>query len=114
MDNTHLMTIIVTVSIYLIINLIFGLFKFRSLTFNEISTAHNQTGIFSLTMSLVSTIVGGGVFLGIAEMGYNGGLCFVGVGIVYLFGSISLGIFSPHIRQFAANKQSYTRKLCLG
>ncbi|MDP1814033.1 MAG: hypothetical protein Q8K92_06250 [Leadbetterella sp.] len=72
----------------------------------EITTAKNSTSTIKLIITLVSTIIGGGMFLGIAEMGYNGGLAFMGIGLIYLFGSIALGLLAPNIRDFLEKQKS--------
>lgn len=97
---------IIGVTLYFCLNLIIGFFGFRKMSDEQVTTAKNQTGFINLTITLISTIVGGGMFLGVAEMGYNGGLIFLGVGFVYLFGSILLGLYAPYIRKFLNNIQA--------
>lgn len=97
---------IIGIIIYFLINLLVGVFGFRKMTVEEITTAKNKTSTIKLIITLVSTIIGGGMFLGIAEMGYNGGLAFMGIGLIYLFGSIALGLLAPNIRDFLDKKQA--------
>jgi SSS family solute:Na+ symporter len=103
MDNSNVL--IIGIIFYFAINLIIGLFGFKNMSYSEIATAQNQTNTFKLTITLLGTIIGGGMFLGIAEMGYNGGLAFIGLGLIYLFGSFCLGLMSPFIRDFISKKQ---------
>lgn len=97
---------IIGIIIYFVINLLVGVFGFRKMSVEQMTTAQNSTSTIKLIITLVSTIIGGGMFLGIAEMGYNGGLAFLGIGLIYLFGSIALGLLAPNIRDFLVKKEA--------
>jgi SSS family solute:Na+ symporter len=62
-------------------------------------TAPKETGWFTLSMSLLGTIVGGGMFIGVAQLGYEGGITPLALGISYLMGSIMMGVLAGPVRR---------------
>jgi solute:Na+ symporter, SSS family len=80
-----------------------GLSRLRRQSKSEYITAPNSTGVITLTLSLLGTIVGGGMFLGITDLGYREGLTVFALGVAYLVGSIIMGLLSPYIRRTCAD-----------
>ena len=101
-------TLILTLIVYYSLALGIGLARSRKSTKSQYITAPNSTGFVSLTLSLLGTIVGGGMFLGIAELGYGGGTLVFGLGVAYLFGSIIMGVLAPSIRAYMRKKEVLT------
>lgn len=92
-------TLMLVLVLYYAVVLIIGVFKFRDQSKSEYVTAPNSTGFVVLTLSLLSTIVGGGMFLGVAQIGYGGGMTAIALGVAYLIGSAMIGLLAPRLRE---------------
>jgi SSS family solute:Na+ symporter len=93
--------ILLTIFAYYVIVLAFGLYGLQRQTATDYVSAPGRTHFIPLTLTLVATVVGGGMFLGVAQIAFEQGLPAFSLGIAYLVGSVILGILAPQIRQYA-------------
>jgi len=100
--------LIITLSVYFVSVLLVGILRFRHQTPKEYITAPSSTGFLALTASLLGTIVGGGMFLGVAQLGFEKGITVFALGISYFVGSIILGLLAPHFRNYAKDNNITT------
>jgi len=114
MDN-HQYNIVISIIIFSLINVIIGFFSRRGSKLNaEIYIAStNSTSSLMLTTSLMGTIIGGGMFFSVAQLGYEAGFAGVYLGISYLVGFILLGCLSKKIRCYMITNSSITIYDCL-
>lgn len=99
-----MLTIAVTILLYYGISIVFGIVGLRRQTASKYITAPSGTDFISLTLTLVATVVGGGMFLGISQLGFQQGLPAFSLGASYFFGSIIMGVLATPIREFAKQK----------
>jgi solute:Na+ symporter, SSS family len=97
-------TLTITLVSYFLLVLVVGFWKLRSQTKAGYVSAPDSTGFCVLTLSLIGTIVGGGMFLGIAQIGYNGGMTALALGVAYLVGSLIIGLLAPTLRQICRKR----------
>ena len=94
------MIVIATASLlYLLVTLVIGLRRTRGIDYRNYVAAPNKTGTLALTLSLVGTLVGGGMFLGVAQIGYEAGLTGVMIGIAYFAAYLVVGVLAPYMRE---------------
>ena len=84
-----------------IINLIIGLFskKNTSITPAIFIANPNKTNLVLLILSLAGTLIGGGMFFTVSQLGYEAGFAGVYLGVSYFIGFLVLGRIAPHIRK---------------
>src|SRR2546430_14321163 len=58
----------------------------------------NAHGWFRIGISLIGTIVGGGMFLAVAQIGFEAGIVGYLVGIAYVIGLVIVAFLIPRIR----------------
>lgn len=98
-----------TLALYYAVIISVGLIKLRGQKPLTYITAPNATGPVTLTLTLVATIVGGGMYLGIAQLGFeHGAAAGFALGIVYLLGHVALGALAPRLRRLAKERNSTT------
>ena len=87
--------------VFSIVNLAIGLFQKNKTSMNSITYASypNSTEGLPLFLSISSTIVGGGMFFAVSQIGYEAGIAGLFLGISYFFGLCILGALSPYIRK---------------
>ncbi len=98
----------ITLLIYFCIVFGVGALQFRRQTAKEYITAPNTTGFIPLTLSLLGTIVGGGMFLAVSQLGFEFGITGLSLGAAYLVGNLVFGFFSPALRRFAKKRKITT------
>ncbi len=103
-----MITVITTLVVYYTMVITIGFFRFRKQSVSEYITAPNSTGFVPLTLSLLGTIVGGGMFLGITQLGFDQGIIVFTLGVAYLIGFMILGLLAPSFRQYAREKEVTT------
>lgn len=67
------------------------------MSFRVYSADPKHHGAFAITMSLLGTIVGGGMFLGVGQIGYEAGVLGYIIGATYVAGMALFGAFAPKI-----------------
>ena len=93
-----------------LINIAIGLFSRRKNKITvEVYIANPDTTTFAmLTTSLMGTIIGGGMFFTVAQLGYEAGFAGMFLGISYLFGFFLLGNMSSQIRDKMKKESVFT------
>ncbi len=81
-----------------------GVFQFRRQTASEYITAPNTTNFVPLTLTLLGTIVGGGMFLAVSQLGFESGVTGLALGAAYLVGNLAFGLLSPALRRIARER----------
>lgn len=94
--------------VYYAVVLSIGLWKFRRQTKAQYITAPGSTGFLVLMFSLLGTIVGGGMFLGVAQIGYSDGMTCFALGISYFVGLTLMGFLAPTFRRLCKEKRVHT------
>ncbi len=92
---------------FTVINIFIGLLSRRgSIVTASVYVANpNNTGMIPLVLSLSGTIVGGGMFFAVAQLGFEAGFAGIYLGISYLAGFLILGFYAKKIRS-ELNKHS--------
>jgi len=100
--------LITTFVVYFACSITIGVWRWRNVTLGEYVAMKNRTGSVFLTCSLLGTTVGGGMFLGIAQLGYTAPISAFAIGVVYCVGGILLGLLSPYLRRLLEEHQVST------
>jgi solute:Na+ symporter, SSS family len=98
-----MITIAITLFVYILLTTATGLWTSRRQDNLAYVTAPGGTPTVVLVVSLLATIVGGGMFLGVTELGFEGGLPCFALGVSYLVGSIVMAVLAPTIRKACAD-----------
>ncbi|MFC2082326.1 sodium:solute symporter [Bacteroidota bacterium] len=91
---------IIIVAGSLIINLVIAVLNYRKVDFKVFSSDPNKHGFFVMAISIAGTIVGGGMFMAVGQIGYEAGTAGYVIGIVYILGLGLVGTFADRIRNF--------------
>ena len=97
MMDTTVFAVLVAASILLNFGVAF--IRKKNPSFLSYTSDPNAHGAFSLTMSLIGTIVGGGMFLAVGTMGFEAGILGYIVGLVYFLGMLIMGAYTTRIRE---------------
>ena len=103
-----MITLLITLAAYYAITLTIGLVKTRRSTAAEYVVPLDTFGWLPTGVSLVGTVVGGGMFLGVAQLGFDSSLSAFALGVSYLAGSLVFGLLAPSIRRWARDHQVRT------
>jgi len=96
MPNIYL---IITIIIYFIISLAIGVFRTKGITPRRFIGQRNTTGFFLFLATIVSIVIGGGMFFAAGQIGYEAGIIGYIIGIAYLVGFFVLGGLSYRLRK---------------
>ena len=99
--------IIVTV-IYIAVNLVLGLWKLRKSTYEQFVAAPSTINKYAITMSLCGTVIGGGMFFTVAQMGFEAGFAVLALPGAYFLGYLLMSFATPIIRQTMASSGANT------
>ncbi len=91
--------VIVVTVVYIAVNLALGLWKLRKSTYDQFVASPNAFNKYAITMSLCGTVIGGGMFFTVAQMGYEAGLAVLALPGAYILGYILLTFTMPAIRR---------------
>ncbi len=94
--------------VYYLVSIVAGIYKTRKLAPSDYITAPNSTNWIYLTLTLIATVVGGGMFFGVAQEGFEKGLVAFSLGIAYFTGSIAIGLLAPTLRKYARENKVTT------
>ncbi|MDQ3563911.1 MAG: hypothetical protein M3436_07145 [Pseudomonadota bacterium] len=81
----------------LVVTNLFGLLRRGSTTFRIYSADPKNHHPVAIAISLLATIVGGGMFLGVGQIGHEAGVVGFIIGAVYLVGMSLFGAFAAKI-----------------
>lgn len=99
-----------TVGLLICVNIIIAFIRQNGehKTFLQYAADPNQNKYSIIALTLTSTIVGGGMFLAVGQMGYESRYVGLALGIVYIIGLGFVGIFTKKIRQMMEDQNCYT------
>lgn len=86
------------VAVTLLINFVWAFLKRKGITFSIYAADPNKHNSLIIALSLVGTIVGGGMFIAVGQIGYEAGIVGYVLGFIYLIGLVIVGIFAKTIR----------------
>ncbi|MBM3282743.1 hypothetical protein FJY90_00680 [Candidatus Gottesmanbacteria bacterium] len=96
--------LLITVVVYFIISFIIGLIRTRNITMEQYVVTKNTNSFIPLLFSILGIIVGGGMFFGVSQIGYEAGITGYIVGFSYLVGFLIMGSLVPMIRKLGSGK----------
>lgn len=96
--------LIIGVVTYIGISFLIGLWKSKGVNLENFVASRNSVGFWAILFSLVGTIVGGGMFFGVGQIGYEAGILGYIIGACYIVGFFLLGLTIPKIRKLFENK----------
>ena len=82
----------------LLINFVWAFLKRKGVTFSIYAADPNKYNSLIIALSLVGTIVGGGMFIAVGQIGYEAGIVGYVLGFIYLIGLAIVGAFAKTIR----------------
>ena len=99
-----------TVGILICVNIIIAFIrkKGEKRTFLQYAADPNKNRYPIIATTLTGTIVGGGMFLAVGQMGYESKYVGLALGIVYIIGLGLVGLYTKKIRQSMEQQQCYT------
>lgn len=98
----------IIVSIFLLFNIIWAFFKAKSTnTLNYVSDS-NKYGWLTIALTVTGTIVGGGMFLAVGQIGYEAGVTGFAIGAIYLLGLSIVAIISKYSKDKLNATKSHT------
>lgn len=99
---------IATTAMIIIANLVFAFRDRRPETVSSWSSDPKQHGWLLIGVSVSGSIVGGGMFLAVGQIGFEAGIIGVAIGFVYLVALAIIGIFAGRFRGALAAKSVTT------
>jgi len=106
--NMETSMLIFGIIIYLIISFVIGLWKSRGTDLADFVASKNSFGFWPIFLSLVGTIVGGGMFFAVGQIGYEVGVLGYILGFLYIIAFSLMGFLTPRIRNFFKDKNYLT------
>lgn len=100
----------ITVGFLLTINIVIAFIRKKGERFTLLTYAAdpNKNNFIVIALTLTGTIVGGGMFLAIGQMGYEAKYIGILLGVVYLFGLFIFGIYTKKIRNQMKKQNVFT------
>ena len=100
--------LIIGIIAYIIINFLIGFWKSKGINLAGFIASRNSIGFWTILLSLIATIVGGGMFFAVGQIGYEAGVVGYILGVCYIVGFTLMGLAIPKIRKFFENKNYLT------
>ena len=94
-----IITLVLITILYVSANLLVGLWKLRGTTYSEFVACPGAINKYALTLSLCGTVIGGGMFFTVAQMGFEAGLAVLALPGAYVIGYLVLSFAIPAIRK---------------
>ena len=100
----------ITVGVLIFVNIIVALIRKtgENESFLQYAADPNSKRYPVIALTLTSTIVGGGMFLAVGQMGYESKYVGLALGIVYIIGLGLVGAFAKKIRRLMEEQHCYT------
>ncbi|PIX88492.1 MAG: hypothetical protein COZ30_00670 [Candidatus Nealsonbacteria bacterium CG_4_10_14_3_um_filter_36_16] len=105
MESLLLITGIVA---YIIISFLIGFWKSKGINLAGFIASRNSIGFWAILLSLTGTIVGGGMFFAVGQIGYEAGIIGYIIGVCYIIAFTLMGLEIPRIRKLFENKNYLT------
>lgn len=96
------------ITVYLIISFCIGLWKSKSIGLADFIASKDSFGFWVIFLSLVGTIVGGGMFFAVGQIGYEAGVLGYILGFLYIIAFSLMGFLISKIRNFFKDKNYLT------
>lgn len=96
--------LIATIVVYFVISFIIGLTRTRNITMERFVVTKNVNSFFPLLFTLLSIIVGGGMFFAVGQIGYEAGITGYIIGFSYFVGFLVMGSLVPVVRRLCRGK----------
>jgi len=90
--------LIIITSCYVLLNLTVGLWKLRSSSYDDFVACPSSTNKYAIALSICGTVIGGGMFFTVAQMGYESGFAVLALPASYIVGYVLLSLAIPAIR----------------
>lgn len=100
--------IILTILLYFAASFLIGLSRARDINLERFVADRDATGFIPLLFTILATIIGGGMFFTVGQIGHEAGTVGYVVGISYLMGFVIVGFLVPMIRKIASQKNYLT------
>lgn len=94
--NHYILFILVTCAILL--KLFWALYRRKDITLSTYRADPDKYNWFNVALSLAGTIVGGGMFLAVGQIGYEAGIAGFFLGLIYFAGLLILAFHTKQIR----------------
>ncbi len=101
---------LITVVLILTLNIVLAFIKKGKgkIKFISYAAEPNKYNFKIISLTLAGTIVGGGMFLAVGQMGYESKYVGIVLGLVYIIGLSLMGFLSKHIREMMKQQKCYT------
>jgi len=94
--------LIVTIC-YVLASVTIGVWKLRGKDYADFVACPGKINKYAISLSICGTVIGGGLFFTIAQMGHEAGLAVLALPASYIIGYVLLGKTIPKIRQVMTN-----------
>lgn len=100
--------LIIVTCVYVVANLLIGFWKLRATDYAGFASSKNTFGWLPITLSLTGSVVGGGMFFAVAQMGFEAGYAVMALPLSYLLGYALLACVIPRMKAILAETQGNT------
>jgi Na+/proline symporter len=91
----------ITTIIFIAINIIIGIYRKAGTNFSTFVSFKGQASNISIMLSIIGTVIGGGMFFTIGEMGFQAGVAPLAIALSYIIGFGLLSMIIPKIKLIA-------------
>lgn len=100
--------VILVTLLYVALSLAVGVWKLRSKDYGDFVAGRNSINKYAVSLSITGTVIGGGMFFAVAQMGYEAGIAVLVLPISYLLGYLLLSVAVPAIKNSLRTADVYT------
>lgn len=100
--------LIIVTCVYVTANLAIGFWKLRATDYAGFASSKNTFGWLPITLSLTGSVVGGGMFFAVGQMGFEAGYAVMALPLSYLLGYALLGRVIPRMKAVLGESQGNT------
>ncbi len=84
---------------YVTLSIAVGLCRLRGRNYTDFVASPSTINKYAISLSICGTVIGGGMFFAVAQMGYEAGLAVLALPLSYVLGYLLLGFAIPAIRK---------------
>lgn len=100
--------ILITTVLYLALSLIVGFWKLRAKDYSSFVASPGAISKYAVSLSICGTVIGGGMFFTVAQMGNEAGLAVLALPISYIIGYALLAWLVPQLREMVTETEAST------
>jgi len=100
--------LLIGVVVYLILSFVVGLWRTKGTNLAGFIASKDSIGFWPILLSLIATIVGGGMFFAVGQIGFEAGILGYIMGACYIIGFSLMALAIPKIRNFFKGKNYLT------